>query len=192
MEEFGEEQLRRLVADYEATKTEALANRDAQLQAFHAAGWRAVDLQRVTGYSRETIRQALRPDTRQVVNAARRKAVPDRAVRPPDDYQPYGARKRYVVADSLNNLRGPSQGTVRLPHHLDWSGDSAYDLTRPARLASMYRTVLNEAATVDDINTWLDGPTLVRLWPSLWLPPRLRQLWEQRFPQLAAPRPSAA
>ncbi|MEV6927217.1 hypothetical protein AB0M46_22325 [Dactylosporangium sp. NPDC051485] len=46
--------MRAVVAEYEATKKAALAKRDAALRAFHAAGWRAVDLQRVTGYSRET------------------------------------------------------------------------------------------------------------------------------------------
>ncbi len=192
MERLTEEQLRRLVADYEADKNTALEKRDAQLREFLAAGWRPVDLQRVTGYSRETIRQALRPETRRVVNAGRRKTNPAAAVRPPDDYQPYSARKPYVVVDSLDALRGPTTGTVRLPNHLDWSGNATYDLAKPARLASMYKTVLNEAATVEDLARWLDGPMLVELWPSLWLPPRLRQLWEQRFPQLAVRRDAAA
>lgn len=186
MERFAEEELRLFVTDYEATKKAALAKRDATLQAFHAAGWRPVDIQRVTGYSRETIRQALRPEVRRAANAGRRKNNPVVVVRPPDDYQPYSARKPYVVADSIDDLHGPTQGTVRLPHHLDWSGDATYDLAKPARLASMYKTVLNEAVTVDDLNASLDGALLVQVWPSLWLPPRLRHLWEQRFPQLAA------
>jgi len=87
VESFAEDELRRLVTEYEATKNAALARRDARLQAFRAAGWRPVDLQRVTGYSRETIRQALRPAARQVVNAGRRKTNPS-AVRPPDDDRP--------------------------------------------------------------------------------------------------------
>jgi hypothetical protein len=188
VERFAEENLRRLVADYEATKKAALAKRDATLQAFHAAGWRPVDIQRVTGYSRETIRQVLRPEARRAANAGRRRNNPVIAVRPPDGYQPYSARKPYVVADSIDDLQGPTQGTARLPHHLDWSGDATYDLTRPARLASMYKTVLNEAVTLDDLNAWLDGRLLVQVWPSLWLPLRLRDLWEQRFPQLAVSR----
>ncbi len=192
MESYTERELRSLIAEYEATKNAALAKRDAQLQAFHAAGWRPVELQRVTGYSRETIRQALRPEARRVVNAGRRKNAPATAISPPDDYRPYSARKPYVVADSLDALRGPTLGTVRLPQHLDWSGNPTYDLTRPARLASLYKTVLNEAATVADLNAWLDGPRLVQLWPTLWLPPQLRQLWEQRFPELATTRGASA
>jgi hypothetical protein len=49
----------------------------------------------------------------------------------------------------------------------------------------MYRTVLNEASSAADLRAWLDGRMLVRLWPTLWLPKQLRQLWEDRFPELA-------
>lgn len=105
---------------------------------------------------------------------------------------PYGDRKPYVVAESLAELRGPTGGKVSLPHHLDWSGNPTYDLDRPARLASMYKTVLNEASTVADLRTWLNADVLIRLWSTLWLPPRLRQMWERKFPELAATRASAA
>ncbi|MEV0396210.1 hypothetical protein [Polymorphospora rubra] len=102
------------------------------------------------------------------------------------DHVLYGARKPYVVADSLDDLRGPTKGRIALPHHLDWSGDPGYDLDRPARLATMYKTVLNEASSVEDLHTWIDRQLLIQLWPQLWLPPRLRQLWERKFPELAA------
>ena len=36
--------LRKVVAEYETRKAAALAERDAQLRAFHADGWRPVDL----------------------------------------------------------------------------------------------------------------------------------------------------
>lgn len=183
--------MRATIAEYEATKKAALAKRDAMLRAFHAAGWRAVDLQRVTGYSRETIRQALHPEVRLAANTSRRKSA-GTAARPPADYVPYGDRKQYLIADSLDALHGPTTGTVTLPHHLDWSGNADYILDRPARLASMYKTVLTEATTVDDLRDWLDGASLVQLWPQLWLPPQLRRLWEHRFPELAAARAAAA
>jgi hypothetical protein len=182
--EYSAEAVREAVARYEATKKTALDERDRRLREFHDAGWRPIDLQRVTGYSRETIRQALNPEIRQATNSSRRKASPP--PRPPADYIPYGERKPYVVADDLGELRGPTAGTVTLPHHLDWSGSPDYDLGKPARLASMYETVLNEAATVDDLRTWIDGQLLLRLWPTLWLPASLRRAWLQRFPQLAA------
>ncbi|MFY1625351.1 hypothetical protein ACN268_19435 [Micromonospora sp. WMMD735] len=180
MDRYSEDELRAVIARYEATRAAALTERDEQLRVFHAAGWRPVDLQRITGYSRETIRQALRPEVRQAANLSRRKTPPQ----PPSDYRPYGDRKPYVVADALTALTGPTAGVVTLPRHLDWSGHAEYDLGRPARLSSMYKVVLTEAGTVDDLNTWLDGDQLRRLWPTLWLPSGLRRRWEEAFPEL--------
>jgi hypothetical protein len=97
-----------------------------------------------------------------------------------------------VVADSLDDLRGPTSGTVALDRRLDWSGRARYDLANPRRLASMYETVLREATGPDDLARWLDGPTLVRLWADLVLPPQVWQPWEARFAQLAAVHRSAA
>jgi hypothetical protein len=191
VEQFTEGQLREVVSSYEATKHAALMRRDARLREFHARGWRPVDLQRVTGYSRETIRQALRPEVRRVANTKRRKVavVPSR---PAGGYGSYGDRKPYVVAERLDDLRGPTEGTVNLPEHLDWSGNASYDLDKPTRLASMYRTVLNEASSVEDLRVWIDGRILAQLWPTLWLPPQVQRLWEMRFPELAALRAAAA
>ncbi|MDG4790698.1 hypothetical protein O7626_33135 [Micromonospora sp. WMMD1102] len=185
---FSEDDLRAVVARYDTTRAAVLTQRDEQLRAFHAAGWRPVDLQRVTGYSRETIRQALRPEVRQATNISRRKT----SAQPPADYRSYGDRKPYVVANALDALNGPTQGVVTLPRHLDWSGHGEYDLSRPGRLASMYKVVLTEAGTVGDLNDWLDAELLLRLWPTLWLPAPLRQRWEEAFPELAATRPNAA
>ncbi|MEV0132207.1 hypothetical protein AB0H83_27545 [Dactylosporangium sp. NPDC050688] len=56
----------------------------------------------------------------------------------------------------------------------------------------MYETVLREATHVEELQTWLDGPTLQRLWPDLVLPPQVRQLWEEQFPDLATTRRPAA
>jgi len=191
VDQLTEGQLREVVSSYEAMKNAALMRRDAQLREFHASGWRPVDLQRVTGYSRETIRQALRPEVRRLANTNRRK-VTVVADRPAGGHGSYGDRKPYVVADRLDDLRGPTEGTVRLPQHLDWSGNASYDLDKPTRIASMYRTVLNEASSVDDLRAWIDGQTLVQLWPTLWLPPQVRRLWESRFPELASLRAAVA
>ena len=48
----------------------------------------------------------------------------------------------------------------------------------------MYRLVLLEASTVEDLNAWLDRDTLVRDWPTLYLPRVVRAAWEQRHPAL--------
>ena len=81
---YSEDALRNVVAEYETRKAAALADRDAALRAFHADGWRPVDLQRVTGYSRETIRQALNEQARRAANQSRRK-VSSAAGGPPAD-----------------------------------------------------------------------------------------------------------
>jgi hypothetical protein len=220
---FTEDDLREVVRGYEATKQAAMMRRDATLREFHARGWRPVDLQRATGYSRETIRQALHPEVRRAANTSRRKpaalagrhataatAASARTAgtvttttaattvttatlpgRPTDTYASYGDRKPYVVAERLEDLHGPTAGTVQLPPHLDWSGNASYDLDKPARLASMYRTVLNEAGSTDDLRAWIDGRVLARLWSTLWLPPKVRRLWENRFPELASLRAQA-
>jgi hypothetical protein len=100
----------------------------------------------------------------------------------------YVDQRSYAVPESLADLRGPTSSEVALDRWLDWSGDSTYDLDDPGDLQVMYQTVLNQAATATDLGRWLDGDTLRRLWPSLWLPSRLRALWQARFPDLAPPQ----
>jgi hypothetical protein len=94
-------------------------------------------------------------------------------------------RRPYAVAERLDLLQGPSSGTVHLPSHLDWSGNGVYDLNAPGRIVDLYRAVLNEAASPQDLYAYLDERVLRRLWALLWLPAQLRMLWEQRFPVLA-------
>jgi hypothetical protein len=99
----------------------------------------------------------------------------------------YADQRHYVVPASLADLHGPAGGQVTLDRSLDWSGDSTYDLDDPGDLQVMYQTVLNEAAAAEDLRRWLNADTLRRVWPLLWLPARLRALWQARFPELAAP-----
>ncbi|PWU45912.1 hypothetical protein DLJ46_19925 [Micromonospora globispora] len=99
----------------------------------------------------------------------------------------YVDQRHFVVAASLSDLRGPVRGVVTLDRWLDWSGDSTYDLDDAGDLQLMYQTVLNQANSATDLCRWLHGPTLRLLWPSLWLPARLRALWQARFPELTTP-----
>lgn len=96
----------------------------------------------------------------------------------------YADQRPYVVIKNLDDLHGPTSGTVLLDRRLHWSGTAAFDLDNPRRLASLYETVLREASHADDLVQWLNGPTLVRVWPVLVLPPPLRALWESRYGQL--------
>jgi hypothetical protein len=99
----------------------------------------------------------------------------------------YADQRHYIVPARLADLCGPVTGVVTLDPRLDWSGDSRYDLDDPGDLQLMYQTVLNQATTMDDLCQWLDPETLRRLWPDLWLPGRLRALWQARFPELGEP-----
>jgi hypothetical protein len=94
-------------------------------------------------------------------------------------------QRPYTVPERLDLLRGPSSGTVCLPPHLDWSGNAVYDLDAPGRVIDLYRAVLIEAASPQDLYAYLDERVLRRLWALLWLPAQLRKAWEQRFPVLA-------
>ncbi len=92
----------------------------------------------------------------------------------------------YVLPESLESLAGPAGGVVRLPRHLAWSGSAVYDLDSPGRVVDLYRTVIIEAASPEDLRAYLDARTLRRLWSYLWLPPAVRQMWQVRFADLAA------
>ena len=104
-----------------------------------------------------------------------------------DRYGAPGSRyqRPYAVPERLDLLHGPSTGTVHLPSHLDWSGNAVYDLDAPGRVVDLYRAVLIEAATPQDLYAYLDERVLRRLWALLWLPAQLRRAWELRVPVLA-------
>jgi len=102
---------------------------------------------------------------------------------------PYEARpgRDAVVAASLDDLRGPAEGTVELPLHLFWSSpDRTFDLGRLGARRSLYETVLREASSSGDLAAYLDGGTLIRSWAELHLPKGVRRAWEERHPALRA------
>jgi hypothetical protein len=100
---------------------------------------------------------------------------------------PWRARRHVVTAPRLADLHGPAAGVVELPHRMFWQSDRHVDLDNPALLRWAYETVLREAASVDELQHWLDGPTLTRLWPDLHLPAPVRLAWQQRHPDLRRP-----
>lgn len=69
-----DEEIRAAVAEYDATCEEALQKRDATFRRAVEQGRIQADIIRATGYSRETVRQALHPEIRAAINARRRKA----------------------------------------------------------------------------------------------------------------------
>ena len=95
--------------------------------------------------------------------------------------------RRAVVAASLADLRGPAEGSVKLPIWLFWSSpDHTFDLGEEDMRRWLYQTVLREASSQEDLTAYLDGDTLVALWPSLFLPQGIRQAWEDKHPALRA------
>jgi hypothetical protein len=98
-----------------------------------------------------------------------------------------------LVAGTLDELAGPTRGLVELPLRLWWNPHRTFDLSRPTMLAWMYENVLREAIRVDELRSYLHGPTLLRLWPDLNLPRGVRAAWETRHPalRLAAARQAA-
>src|SRR5690242_21501537 len=118
-----------------------------------------------------------------------------RASTVPRSYQARPGRRAVVVA-SLADLRGPAEGTVQLPIWLFWSNpDHTFDLGDPDMRRWLYQIVLREASRQEDLTAYLDGDTLIALWPDLYLPKGVRQAWEDRHPALgaaaAAPRSAA-
>jgi hypothetical protein len=86
-----------------------------------------------------------------------------------------------LVATDLAELAGP----VELPLRLFWCPDRTFDLDAPGMLAWMYQTVLREATRPEDLTAFLNGATLVALWPGLFLPRGVRAAWENQHPALA-------
>lgn len=97
-----------------------------------------------------------------------------------------------MVTD-LADLRGPVRGIVMLPLWLYWSGPSpVFDLGDPFLRRWLYEIVLREAARPEDLTSYLDGGTLIALWPDLYLPRGVRQAWEELHPVLRAARAAPA
>ncbi|MBL7257881.1 hypothetical protein [Paractinoplanes lichenicola] len=89
-----------------------------------------------------------------------------------------------LVAGTLGELNGPTHGLVELPLRLWWGPQRAFDLSEPTMLTWMYENVLREAIRVEELRSFLHGPTLVRVWPELNLPRGVRLGWEARHPRL--------
>jgi hypothetical protein len=90
-----------------------------------------------------------------------------------------------LVAPDLSALHGPVHGTVELPLRLFWSApDRRFSLDDPADRKLLYQTVLREASRPEDLTAFLDGGTLIGLWPGLALPRGVREAWEDRHPAL--------
>jgi hypothetical protein len=92
-----------------------------------------------------------------------------------------------TVAPRLADLRGPTEGMVELPLWLFWSCPGhTFDLGDRDMRKWLYQTVLREAGRLEDLTAYLDGDTLIALWPDLYLPKGVRRAWEDQHPVLLA------
>lgn len=99
-----------------------------------------------------------------------------------------GWQRPVALPESLDELRGPTEGVVRLPLAVHASGAGPreeFDLSRPGMRAALYQIVLREGS-VADLRRWINAHALRELWPRVWLPQYVRQAWAERFPDLAA------
>lgn len=95
------------------------------------------------------------------------------------------ALRPVVVATDLAALRGPLDGRWQLPLHLNASARAVYDFANPDEREEAYQLVLLEAASPADLEQWLDGQELSRMWPDLYLPRVVRAAWQAQQPDLA-------
>ena len=82
---------------------------------------------------------------------------------------------------SLDELRGPVAGVVRLPLRIYWTGPDPesveWDTSRVEDRRWLYEVVLREG-DLDDVRALVDGRELVAVWEDLVLPPWLRAAWD--------------
>ena len=90
-----------------------------------------------------------------------------------------------MVASDLGALRGPLSGRHQLPLHLDASARAVYDFADPDDREHAYHLVPVEASCPADLEQWLDGAELQRLWPEFYLPRVVRAAWQAQQPALA-------
>lgn len=93
--------------------------------------------------------------------------------------------KPYEAPADLAELRGPATGRLELPRTVYWGPSSSVDLAVPGDVVRAYQAALQEATALEQC-ALLSRERLVAVWPELALPPRVRALWEGRFPELAS------
>lgn len=89
----------------------------------------------------------------------------------------------YEAPTTLDDLRGPRAGVIRLPISVFWGPDRTFDLENVDLAVMAYQALIRDG-TVAAQDRFLNRRRLVELWPDLTLPVRCRELWESRFPEL--------
>ena len=100
-------------------------------------------------------------------------------------------RYRSRLPATLDELAGPGHGTVQLPLHVAWSGQTAFNLDLPKACMHMYRIVLAEGQR-GDVAAYLNKDLLLGQWPVLrnLVSRTVRRVWESAFPELSERQPA--
>ena len=100
-------------------------------------------------------------------------------------------RYRGRLPESLDDLSGPGHGTIDLPLHVAWSGQTEFNIDLPKPCMHLYRIVLAEGQR-GDVAAYLNRDLLVRQWPILrnLVSRTVRKVWEAAFPELAEGLPA--
>ena len=95
-------------------------------------------------------------------------------------------RYRSRLPATLDELAGPGHGTVQLPLHVAWSGQTAFNLDLAKACMHMYRVVLAEGQR-GDVAAYLNRDLLLTQWPVLrnLVGRPVRKVWESAFPELS-------
>lgn len=99
-----------------------------------------------------------------------------------------GAFFPHFIPDSLDQLKGPDTGYLRLPLSAYWGPQkkNGFNLNVAEELIFAYSETITNA-TVDVMAETLNKNLLITHWKDFFLEPRyVRTPWEQRFPQLKA------
>jgi hypothetical protein len=89
----------------------------------------------------------------------------------------------YDTPSSLDALHGPANGLVYAPAGIDLGPNPVCNLDDRVWAVSFYSDTARCGTTTQQ-ETLLNKQLLLELWPRMYLPPRCRQTWETKFPQL--------
>jgi hypothetical protein len=95
----------------------------------------------------------------------------------------YAQVRPYAIAESLDDLHGPVHGELELPHELAWSGRRQFNLDDEYDRAAAYKIILEEGRE-QHFRRYLNADLLRSNWQEIRPARRVRQLWEERFPDL--------
>ena len=88
--------------------------------------------------------------------------------------------KPYDAPASLDELRGPYDGPIDLPHSVRWQADRFdVDVSNLGWRRMAYQALLAEG-TADQQRRLMNRDRLIEAWPILNMDPRVRGLWEKR------------